>query len=116
MADITKVNPQVIDVINAVQSATMAPQVVKTSGAGKAYQSVAQSTAIAVQDAADTLRNMSTISTTAIGVAMAQFLATKDAAYIQVIAEAQLVMTNATANFTAVGTAAAQILKGFPSG
>jgi hypothetical protein len=116
MADITKVNPQVIDAINAVQSATMAPQVVKTSGAGKAYQSVAQSTAIAVQDATDTLRNMSTIATTAIGVAMAQFLATKDEKYIKVITEAQTVMTNATTNFTAVGTAAAQILKGFPSG
>jgi hypothetical protein len=116
MADITKVNPQVIDVINTVQSATMGPQVVKTSGAGKAYQSVAQSTAIAVQDAADTLRNLSTIATTAIGVAMAQFLATKDPAYMPVIAEAQAVMTQATVNFTSVGTAAGQILKSFPSG
>jgi hypothetical protein len=116
MADITKVNPQVIDVINTVQAATMGPQVVKTSGAGKAYQSVAQSTAIAVQDAADTLRNMSTIATTAIGVAMAQFLATQNPIYLLVFIEAQKVMTNANANFTSTGTAAGQILRSFPSG
>lgn len=74
--DPSNVNAQVIDVINQVQTATMATTVVKTSGAGKAYQSVAQSAAIAVQDAADALRNVSTIATTAAGVAMAQYLAT----------------------------------------
>jgi hypothetical protein len=116
MADITKVNPQVVDLINTVQAATMGPQVVKTSGAGKAYQAVAQSTAIAVQDAADTLRNMSTIATTAIGVAMAQYLATKDKDYLKAIDEAQTVMTNATQNFTNIGAAAGEILRGFPSG
>jgi hypothetical protein len=36
------VNAQIIDVINQVQRALMDPQVVRTSGAGKAYQSVAQ--------------------------------------------------------------------------
>ena len=34
-----------MDTVNKIQRATMAPQVVMTSGAGKAYQSVAQSTA-----------------------------------------------------------------------
>ncbi|MBC2806418.1 hypothetical protein C3Y94_025010, partial [Rhizobium ruizarguesonis] len=53
--DPSNVNAQVIDVINQVQTATMSASVVKTSGAGKAYQSVAQSAAIAVQDAADAL-------------------------------------------------------------
>ncbi len=70
MPDPTIVNAQVVDVINKVQAATMAPQVVLTSGAGKAYQSVAQSSAIAVQDAADALRNISTIATTAAGAAL----------------------------------------------
>lgn len=116
MPDPTAVNPQVIDVINQVQLATMSPQVVLTSGAGKAYQSVAQSTAIAVQDAADALRNISTIATTASGVAMAQYLATGDAKYTNVISEAQRMMQAATEDFHRIGGAAATVLKGFPAG
>jgi hypothetical protein len=109
-------NAQVIDTINNVQLATMAPQVVMTSGAGKAYQSVAQSTAIAVQDSADAMRNLSTIATTAIGVAMAQLLATKDPAYVTVITAAQQVITQANVEFGNVGTTAAAVIKGYPAG
>jgi hypothetical protein len=114
--DPTHVNPQVIDMINQVQLATMSPQVVLTSGAGKAYQSVAQSTAIALQDAADSLRNMSTIATTAAGVAMAQFLATGEPQYAAALTMAQGLMQSATQDFSAIGTAAATVLKGFPAG
>src|SRR3954465_13164655 len=109
MADPTTVNAQVIDVINSVQMATMQPQVVLTSGAGKAYQSVAQSSAIAVQDAADALRNISTIATTAAGVAMAQYLATGDQKYTKVLDETQSMMKAATEDFGAIGAAAAQV-------
>jgi hypothetical protein len=117
----TTVNPQIIDTINQSQLAAMSPQVVKTSGAGKAYQSVAQSAAIAVQDAADGLRNMTTLSTTATGVALAQMLAAPAAGmstspYEAAVGKAHEVMTNAAADFQAVGLSAAQILKGFPSG
>ncbi|QHB71476.1 hypothetical protein [Stenotrophomonas sp. 364] len=114
--DPSNVNAQVIDVINQVQIATMSPQVVLTSGAGKAYQSVAQSTAIAVQDATDALRNVSTIATTAAGVAMAQYLATGDDKYAKVLTQAQTMMQGATEDFTRIGTAAASVLKGFPAG
>ncbi|MCE4554586.1 hypothetical protein [Pelomonas cellulosilytica] len=114
--DPSQVNAQVIDTINQVQLATMSPQVVLTSGAGKAYQSVAQSTAIAVQDATDALRNISTIATTAAGVAMAQYLATGDEKYAKVLAQAQTMMLNATEDFARVGSAAATVLKGFPAG
>jgi hypothetical protein len=116
MADPETVNAQVVDVINKVQMATMQPQVVLTSGAGKAYQSVAQSSAIAVQDAADALRNISTIATTAAGVAMAQYLATKDPQYKEVLDEAQQMMKAATEDFSSIGTAAATVLRQFPSG
>jgi len=118
MSDMAKVNAQIIDTINAVQAATMSPQVVKTSGSGKAFQSVAQSTAIAVQDAADTLRNISTISTTAVGVAMAQILATGDpeGKYAKAITQAQGLVTVATTDFQNIGTAAADVLRGFPCG
>lgn len=114
--DPSKVNPQIIDVINQSQLATMSPQVVLTSGAGKAYQSVAQSTAIAIQDATDTLRNISTIATTAAGVAMAQFLATGDKKYAEALVHAQDMMQAATQDYAQVGSIAASVLKGFPAG
>jgi hypothetical protein len=112
----TTVDAQIIDVINQVQMATMSPQVVLTSGAGKAYQSVAQSAAIAVQDATDALRNVSTIATTAAGVAMAQLLATGDPKYAQALTQAQSMMKSATEDFAQVGAAASTVLKNFPSG
>jgi len=117
MADSTQLNPQVTDTIDALQKATMSPNVVRTSGAGKAYQSVAQSTAIAVQDAADMLRNLSTISSTAMGVAMSQMLAdpTKASEYIQILTQANDMVTKAASNFKTIGENAAQVLKNFPS-
>lgn len=110
------VNAQIIDVINTAQAATMDFQIVKTSGAGKAYQSVAQSAAIAVQDAADALRNVSTIATATAGVAMAQFLATKEESYLKALQETQQMMTAATNDFAAIGKAATGILNDFPNG
>ncbi|MGJ4902504.1 hypothetical protein ACQR10_28820 [Bradyrhizobium sp. HKCCYLRH2060] len=112
----SNVDAQIIDVINQVQKATMAPQVVLTSGAGKAYQSVAQSAAIAIQDAADALRNVSTIATTASGVAMAQLLATGEPKYAEALVTAQSMMKSATDDFAQIGAAASTILKNFPSG
>jgi hypothetical protein len=112
----SNVDAQIIDVINQVQKATMAPQVVLTSGAGKAYQSVAQSAAIAIQDAADALRNVSTIATTASGVAMAQLLATGEPKYAEALVTAQGMMKSATEDFAQIGAAASTILKNFPSG
>lgn len=80
----------------------------------KAQQAVAQSSAIAIQDAADNLRNLSTITTTAIGVALAQLLATGDPKYSKVIEEAQKVMAKGTENYAKVGEKAAKILSDFP--
>jgi type IV secretory pathway TrbF-like protein len=116
MPDPTSVNGQILEVITQVQTATMGPQVVLTSGAGKAYQSVAQSAAIAVQDATDALRNVSTIATTAVGVAMAQLLATGDPKYSVALTQAQSLMTSATEDYAAIGAAATLVLKNFPSG
>ena len=116
MPDPSYVNAQVIDVINQSQAATMGHQVVLTSGAGKAYQSVAQSSAIAIQDATDALRNISTIATTAAGVAMAQLLATGDDKYAKVLNNAQEMMKSATQDYAEIGSTAASILKAFPSG
>ncbi len=116
MTDPTNVNPQILDSINATQQAVLSPPVVKTSGAGKAYHSVAQSTAFAVQDAVDQMRNLNTISTTAIGVAMSQFLATGDPQYMDAIQQAQKVVEAGAENLKTIGQNAASVLKEFPSG
>jgi hypothetical protein len=110
------VNAQVVDAINQTQRAVMDPQVVLTSGAGKAFQSAAQSAAITVQDAADALRSISIIATTASGVAMAQFLATGDPKYLHGVTAAQEMIKVATADYANIGAAAETMLKGFPSG
>ena len=111
------VDPEIIDVINQAQTAAMSAQVVLTSGAGKAYQAVAQSAAIAVQDATDALRNISTVATSASGAAIAQMLATPpNPAAAEALVAAQAMMTSAVANYAAIGAAAAAILKEFPSG
>lgn len=112
----TTVNSQVVDTLRVLQTATLSSQVVQTSGAGKAYQSVAQSAAIAVQDATDSLRNISTISMTAMGVAIAQLLATGEPKYATVIQQATQMMTDGATFFKTVGQDAAAVLSGFPSG
>jgi len=110
-------DPQLIDVMNQIQLATMSPQVVLTSAAGKAYQVAAQSVAIAIQDAADALRNVSTVANTARGAAIAQMLATPpNPAAAEALTAAQAMMTSAIADYAAIGQAAAAILKDFPSG
>lgn len=117
MADPTKVNPQILDAVQASQLATLSPAVIRSSGAGKAYQSVAQSTAIAVQDATDNLRNVGVISSTAFGVALSQILATGDTSpYTEVLAHAERLMKDAVTTFKKIGESAAEILREFPSG
>jgi hypothetical protein len=112
----SEVDPTIIDAVNQSQTATMSPQVVLTGGAGKAYQAVAASAALAIQDAVDALRHSSTVATSASGMALAQLLASGDPRYLRVLVAAQEMMVSATQNFAAVSTAAAAIVKEFPSG
>ena len=86
------------------------------AGAGKAYQAVAQSTAISIQDAADYLRNMNAICVTSVGVAMAKYIETGNAQYGDVIKSAQETMQYAVKNYEAIGNAASRMLNDFPSG
>lgn len=85
----------------------------ENSAKSKAQQAVAQSAAIAVQDATDNLRNISTITTTTISVALAQLLETGDPKYVEVIDNAQKVMNNTIENFAQVGEKSAKILSDF---
>ena len=117
MSDVVNVNPQVLNSIQTVRQATLTGTVITHAGAGKAYQSVAQSSAIAIQDATDQLRNFGTIGTTAAGVAVAQMLATGDVAkYTPILAEINNMLTKSAENFVTVGTDAATVLNGFPTG
>ena len=116
MNSASEVNPQIISAINATRAATLSPELVVLEGAGKAYQSVAQSMAIAIQDAADNLRNVNTLATTAMGVALAQLLATGEPQYAEVITVAQNMSATASATMLAVGQDAAQVLRSFPTG
>lgn len=114
--DPTTVNDQIVDAVRTLDHARLSPDVVRLSGAGKAYQSVAQSTALAVQDATDTLRNLSTLGMTAMGVAMSQWLATGDPVYRDAMREANAILSGAAERFRTVGQNAAAVLSGFPHG
>jgi len=116
MPDPTSVNAQIVDVINQTQVATMSPQVVLTSGAGRAHAAVAQAAAIAIQDSADALRNASTVATAAAGTALAQFLASGDPRYLEALGPARDMVDKAIADYVAISAASAKIVKEFPSG
>ncbi|NEO98209.1 MAG: hypothetical protein F6K58_05850 [Symploca sp. SIO2E9] len=108
MSNLNEINSQVID-----------PKVVKTEGAGKAYQSVANSMAITVQDATDYLRTNLMVSAAVSAVCLEKMLENVPVnvgLYAPVLAAAQANVVTATENFTKVGTAAANVLKNFPSG
>jgi hypothetical protein len=108
------VDPVIIDAINQSQSATMGATQLTKGGAGRAYQVVAASAAIAIQDATDMLRNASTVSTTAIGVALAQMLEGNPEGR-NMLDAAQNTLTEAVKAYSAICAAASQSLKDFPA-
>lgn len=104
-----------LDSVQRTQGATMVPDILFRSGAGKAFQFVAQSAAMAVQDATDNLRNMSIISSTAIGVAMSQLMNSGDVkTWGPVIAAAQEIVEKSAQDFKVIGLIAAQVVSEFP--
>jgi hypothetical protein len=86
---------------------------IQLAAAGRAYQSVAQSAAIAIQDAADFLRSMNTISSTAAGIGIAMVIA-GNAKGKDVIEEAAKIATNGVTQFTAATGAAVTVASSFP--
>ncbi|MUK39197.1 hypothetical protein GNP82_16720 [Aliivibrio fischeri] len=74
------------------------------SAKNNATQSIAHSSAMALSDATDNLRNLSSIGTTAIGVALSQFIETGDSKYLDGIDKAGEVVTQAINNFSEIGT------------
>jgi len=94
----------------------LSPAVIRASGAGKAYQSVAQSSAIAIADGADYMRNIQAISMSAAATAMTKFLATEDPVYLTLIPIAMGLVPTSAASFALIGASATTVLKNFPSG
>lgn len=91
----------------------MNPSLIRIAGAGRAYQSVAQSTAIAIQDATDYLRNMNTIAATATAIGMAQLVAGNGNGSTVISAANQLIPT-VVANYTLITQAAIQVAINYP--
>lgn len=103
--------------ISVINETNLDPAVVKTEGAGKAYQSVAQSMAIAVQDTTDYLRNITTLNTTTIAACTQLMLQEgKVNPYAEIITNSQNTLNKALKVFKKVGESSAQILKDFPCG
>lgn len=96
-------------------NATIDPPLARAGAAGKACQMVALAAAIAVQDAADALRNSQTVAAAAAGAAMTRFLETGDARYLEGLRHARDLVENAIRDFAAISAAAAQAVKDFPS-
>ena len=95
----------------------LTPEVVRTEGAGKAYQAVAQSMAIAVQDATDYLRNISSIASTAIAVSTQLMIQERQVEpYGSIIAKSQESVNSSAEIFERIGKSSGEILKQFPSG
>lgn len=117
MTDLANVNTKILKTVDAVRQASLTGEVISCSGAGKAYQSVAQSSAIAIQDATDQLRNFGTIGATAAGVAVAQMLATGDVAkYTPILKEINTMLENSANNYSTVGKKATGMIANFPTG
>ncbi|MFI3273466.1 hypothetical protein [Vibrio sp.] len=78
----------------------------------EANLSIAQSGAIAVSDAVDTLRNVNSIRTTTIGVALSHMLESDDERYKRVIDEATRIGSSEIDNFGETAAKAKDLIGG----
>ncbi|PIB93394.1 RebB family R body protein [Caulobacter sp. FWC2] len=112
----SRVDAEVIDAINQANMAVLGAETILTSGAGKAYQMVAQASALAVQDAVDSLRNAGTLADAASAAALSQLTATGEPRYLDILKAVEQMRTDAVAVFNTRAKAAIDVLKNFPSG
>lgn len=110
-------NPSATQTLADLQKATLDDTVIRQSGSGKAFQSVSQSAAIAVQDATDFVRNISTISSTALGIAMSNMIEdpTKASDYSTVITNINNIMSNAATFYKDLSGDSATVVNKFPT-
>jgi len=117
MSDNNETNQQISHTLQVIQEQDIQGNSARVAGAGKAFQSVSQSSALAVQDATDNLRNVNTMATTAMGVALSQMLATGDVeTYSNIIEEANKMVQGGANNYVTIGSSAGSMLGNFPTG
>lgn len=103
--------------VEIVAQNTLDPEVIRLQGAGKAYQSVAQSMAIAIQDATDYQRGVMSIAQAAIAVSTELMLKQKDPeTYTEILSKVLSTVNSVEKTFKQVGLDAGTILRQFPVG
>lgn len=114
--DAVQVNSQIVDAVRQTRSAVRidANDASRVVDAGISYQKASQAAALAVQDAADYLRNVMTIASTAEGMALKLLIETKNEFYAEVLAKAQNAVSAAADNLKAVGKSATEVATNFP--
>ncbi|HEX4952287.1 MAG TPA: hypothetical protein VF017_02675 [Thermoanaerobaculia bacterium] len=109
------IHPKIREALRLNQESILRPEVVQNQGAGMAYQVVAQTTAFAVQDATDYLRNVSLVGATTIAAAVARMMeGGHPGPWPGVIEAAQKAVDHAAETFRAVGVVAGEVLRRFP--
>lgn len=103
-----------MDALDSISSNVLDPSVIKAQGAGKAYQSVATSMAIAVQDATDYLRTMNVVSQAATAVCIEKIIE-QQFQYIPSLLVVQKNMDKSVETFSKIVEAAGSGLSKFPS-
>jgi hypothetical protein len=113
VTDQSTLQAQIAEAIDQAKAAAPNHKLPEAEGAGAAFHLAAQSAGIAVQDAANALRNATTIAAAASGAAMAQFLATGDPACLVLLAHARKMVDDAIADSATIGAASARIVRDF---
>lgn len=108
-----QVNPQIKDAVKTTNQSVTSASVSKNFGSAVAYQSVAHTSSIVVQDAGDMVRNVSTICTAAIAVFVIRIVEEDNPMYVPYIQLMQETIQQAGETFVKIGGDAAQVLKNF---
>lgn len=100
---------------SATSAAAAAPSAPSSlPGVALAHDAVAQSAAIAIQDATTYLRAVGSVSAAGIAVCVEQLVKTKNPEWATLITLLNTTVTQASATFTAIGSAATGVLTAFP--
>jgi hypothetical protein len=115
MADLTKVNPQILDAVNTTNSIVVGAAA--SEGVGIVRQQVAQSTGLAIQDAVDQLQQLLVLNSAVTGKAMAVIFTNQEQIPQALLAveTMQSAVNTGVGWFQQIGDAAASILAKYPS-
>lgn len=123
---LSKVNPQIVDAVQETTKAVIGPATSLSGNTamaarvanGIAYQYVAQSSAMAVQDAGTYMRNVAAMAEAAMAVVMTKMLEAPPESITQwspAIPAIETALKTGVTFFKDAGSAAAEVLEEFPS-